>query len=600
MFGSVYPWAFSLIEFVAALMWGAWLLRICVLEKGRPAGVPNGKLLIPVFLFLGLLVLQLLPLPPGVLKALSPKTASLYESFLVDADSTPSSLLTNEESQNPTNRATTRQTGVDQETPGIDKGESAQESVSKAQPPPPLTTDETESRFPTPAQDAKPLLQLGVEYQPNNEPAFSNGSQPGQERALPGKRSLTLSRKGTRTEAMLFLTYLGLFFLLLNYKPEGKVRDFLKRTVAAIVVTGILVAFIGIVQRLLGADLIYGLWKPQHELRGKFMGPYVNPNHFAGYLEMVIPLIVALFFAWAAGLTRRSSGKTVRLVDTIQSPEYNQIALGLVAVVLVLAALFTSLSRAGIFSFLLTLFILAIVLGRQESRYRPERWKQIRGLWWSVFFVCFALFCFLGLVAVALKTGSPGNTSKIARLQVWQDAWMMFQSFPLFGIGLNSFSVLSPYFMRETTPFLFTHVENDYLQILVETGLIGLGLVSLFFLLLIRETTRFFRWKSESFLASRQSSGTQSDKLPAAGRSRRYSNRGSQEERPSYPLPRTNFYLFWGCVASLLSIGIHSLADFNLRIPANGLLFFLLLALPYRLLRLDKPLFSFRRRPRIG
>ncbi len=66
-----------------------------------------------------------------------------------------------------------------------------------------------------------------------------------------------------------------------------------------------------------------------------------------------------------------------------------------------------------------------------------------------------------------------------------------------------------------------------------------------------------------------------------------------RQGKPAYPLPYTNYYLFWGCVGSILALALHSLADFNLHIPANGLLFFLLLGLMYRLLRIRKPVFRF-------
>ena len=69
---------------------------------------------------------------------------------------------------------------------------------------------------------------------------------------------------------------------------------------------GVLLALVGIIQlALLGQDVytgmrIYGFWKPRNVLTTPF-GPFVNKNHFAGWMLMAMPLVAG----YAAGLAER-------------------------------------------------------------------------------------------------------------------------------------------------------------------------------------------------------------------------------------------------------------------------------------------------------
>ena len=89
MFGSVYTWATSILQWVTAIMFGAWLIRHYIAGSPSATGIPNRKIFLPVFLFLILVLFQLVSLPPKVLKTLSPKTSTLYELYLSDLDPSP-------------------------------------------------------------------------------------------------------------------------------------------------------------------------------------------------------------------------------------------------------------------------------------------------------------------------------------------------------------------------------------------------------------------------------------------------------------------------------------------------------------------------------
>ncbi len=86
--GSVHARAYALMEVHIFLLVAAWMLHVIV---ARPRLVPGSRFppvfvrtpfTLPLILFLGLLMFQLIPLPPGALTRLSPSTSELYSLFL--------------------------------------------------------------------------------------------------------------------------------------------------------------------------------------------------------------------------------------------------------------------------------------------------------------------------------------------------------------------------------------------------------------------------------------------------------------------------------------------------------------------------------------
>ena len=83
-FGSVHPWAFALLEIHVFLLVAAWMGQLIVSRRQRlraprvPTSFVRTPLALPLGLFIALLMFQLTPLPPALLKQLSPTTYELY------------------------------------------------------------------------------------------------------------------------------------------------------------------------------------------------------------------------------------------------------------------------------------------------------------------------------------------------------------------------------------------------------------------------------------------------------------------------------------------------------------------------------------------
>ena len=75
-FGSVETWAYSAIELAVAALGLLWLYRLFLFPS---TPIVWSSVCLPPVGFVILMGLQLVPLPPGVLRAVSPHTAAFYE-----------------------------------------------------------------------------------------------------------------------------------------------------------------------------------------------------------------------------------------------------------------------------------------------------------------------------------------------------------------------------------------------------------------------------------------------------------------------------------------------------------------------------------------
>jgi O-antigen ligase len=100
-----------------------------------------------------------------------------------------------------------------------------------------------------------------------------------------------------------------------------------------------------------------------------------------------------------------------------------------------------------------------------------------------------------------------GQTEESPRLHIWADALQLWRQFPVFGTGLGTFGVVFPLVRTLPAPITFTHAESDWIQLLTDTGILGLLLALLAvgtctFMLLRRHRDAKNRWAHIFTLAS--------------------------------------------------------------------------------------------------
>lgn len=339
---------------------------------------------------------------------------------------------------------------------------------------------------------------------------------------------LTVNRKNTLLMFFAFSSCCLVYLLTLYHcsKPE-----FLKRTVAIVVLLAILIAVEAIIQKLTSPDLIYW-FRPTPN--SSPVGPWVYSNHFAGFMEMVFPLAIALFLFYRPQVF---SHRTMRekFIYLLTMPGANRYLLLGTGAMLMAVSILLSISRGGIITLSIAFFFFTLFSARTTADPRT-RWAVVLAL------LVILMITWLGWEPILDKFGNLWgetglNTS--GRLPVFFDSVALFTSFPLFGTGFGTF--IDAYPSVRTVPGLavFDHAHNDYIELLSTGGLIG-------FLL--------FLWFVAAVLS--------------------HSITTLMQRRERYSILLTS-----GALTGILALLFHSLADFQLYNRANALYFFFLCGL---------------------
>ncbi|MGE0448387.1 MAG: O-antigen ligase family protein [Vicinamibacterales bacterium] len=304
-----------------------------------------------------------------------------------------------------------------------------------------------------------------------------------------------------------------------------------------LVAFGTVLAGFGIAQYGLTANdvqpLIYGFWKPTFSSHP--FGPFVNPNHFAGWMLMTVPLGLAAFLdGLTASMRSAPAGRSVR-VALLGSPRLGGVVASGGAVALMGLSIVLTRSRSALAAFAVaTLLIAWAVVRRQPTRQA----RLFAGASAALLFLAIAIWA--GGDAVLSKSLEAQSTKSAAmRMSAWKDAIAVVRRFPLTGTGLNTYGTAMMQYQTDQRAGHFREAHNDYLQIAAEGGLL-LGVpVLAAIVVLIRQVRRRFR------------------EAPREG---------------------TTYWLRVGAVVGLACIALQSIVEFSLQMPANALLFALLAA----------------------
>jgi O-antigen ligase len=250
---------------------------------------------------------------------------------------------------------------------------------------------------------------------------------------------------------------------------------------------------------------------------GWIYGPYVNHNHYAGLMELLVPIPLVV------SLTRMTAPK-VRAVAAA-------------AAAVMVGTIFLSGSRGGMLAIVAELILLAALLAKQKRGLRTA-------IGIGVFLtIVAALIVWIGGAELSRRIASVGpghaDLSSDIRAYINRDGFRMFRRRPIFGWGLGSFPIVYPQFRTFYTNFFVNEAHNDYLQLLVEMGLAGFATMVWFVFTVYRNASKKIgNWTGEV-------SGA----------------------------------LTLACMLGLSGILVHSAVDFNLQIPANAALFYVICAM---------------------
>jgi putative inorganic carbon (hco3(-)) transporter len=351
--------------------------------------------------------------------------------------------------------------------------------------------------------------------------------------SLAGMRTgyLSFEPYATRTHFLILITCFVAFYFARIVSQDRRRKQFF---IASLVALGTFEAFYGLVQYLTGWQQIFTYVK-KFDLE-EATGTYINRNHYAGLLEMILPFSLALVFYEYAKL-RGNHGTSMTFRNLIAKSELQRLILSFSVAVILCAALVFSRSRMGILaaaSSVLVIFVLIAV-----SRFHGS----MSSLLAAIFIVLsIGLAVWIGPGPIVSRFQNVSDEYSLggqSRVSIWRDALPLIRQHPWLGTGLGTFPIA---YTSGQTAFLgqfVNHAHNDYLEFSADLGIpAALILFSCIFLILAR-AVRAFLFGQGDF-----------ERVVALG-----------------------------CVGSIVAILLHSFADFNLYIPANALLFSVILGL---------------------
>lgn len=313
----------------------------------------------------------------------------------------------------------------------------------------------------------------------------------------------------TRTQLLRLAAYFLIFFLTTQ---AFRTRDELSQLAWFLIVLCFAVSLFGIIQHFTSSREIY--WSEALKTEGDPFGPYVNRNHFAGFVELTLPLGLAMI--------------------AFRGVHRDVLPLTALLTIVPVSALVLSGSRGGIIGFAYEIGILALLL-----------WSRSAGLWKSPRMIAIGVVALLAVATVAwvgantaIQRFSAMKSPEVTlgrRISMARGAAHIFLDHPVIGCGIGTLVDVYPRYETAYDGKVVDHVHNDYMETLAETGILG-GLCGAIFLwLLYREARKSFEAEQGHFSRA----------------------------------------LHAGAMAAVSGMLLHSLVDFNLQIPANAMLFLL-------------------------
>jgi O-antigen ligase len=286
---------------------------------------------------------------------------------------------------------------------------------------------------------------------------------------------------------------------------------------------------------------------------GSATGTYVNHNHFAGLLEMILPLCLALALYHWRRASHHSRQRSYRdFLDRLGHPEILKSLLLLLVAILLFVAIVFSLSRMGLVSALFSLAVLA-ALASVGRRFGRVNWKLLA----ACLAIGAAITVWIGAGPVVDHFARLSHDEPLAaetsegRMAEWKSVAKLIRRHPWTGVGLGCFEFAFTRFQSTQLTLIADHAHNDYLELAAELGIPAAAvLFALIFFVVLQAARATLR---------AQSSRTRSNFSPSN-------------------LDRA---LAIGAVAAASALLVHSTADFNLYIPANALVLAVLLGMAY-------------------
>jgi len=264
--------------------------------------------------------------------------------------------------------------------------------------------------------------------------------------------TLSQDPEASLTAASRLLAAWVLFQSVLSLKTPGLT---FRRFAIALAINSALLAVVSMVQWLSWNGKV--LWvreSPRPTESWYSGGPFICHNHLAAYLNIGLGMVLAIFLAAREGdpwFRARSARLWLAYV-------MGMILVGLIA----------SHSRGGVLATALAGAVVFAIL---------SRWKMRLGV--GILLVPGLVLLFLmatGSLSPIQRLASIANATSDVRWEIWKTATTAWLNRPIWGMGLGTFGISLAPFTRNDFRAFAQFGESEYIHMLLEGGLVGLGL----------------------------------------------------------------------------------------------------------------------------
>jgi len=326
------------------------------------------------------------------------------------------------------------------------------------------------------------------------------------------------------------LNYIAIYYVVVNFITK---RNSINKILIAIIIASFIISIYGLAQNF-GWDFVK--WNPETYSPDRFFSTLGNPNFLAAYLVEAIPILFILFF-----ITHRTPqilvtpfillgffvisiliyfkfsfiysvlffvlGISIILylknINSSFSLHLSHLTMKLFVLLILVASimvLFMTKSRAGFFSFLITVMIIILYTIIDAQKSENELFSKNKK-WFIAFALLLILSLFLPQIQFAFRFLWERSKTLLTfhgivmtpRIYIWKSALMMFRDFPIFGTGLDTFQVMFPYYRLPIywqlewngTP---EKTHNIFLQVLATQGIAGFSFYILLFIAFFKKS----------------------------------------------------------------------------------------------------------------
>jgi O-antigen ligase len=348
-------------------------------------------------------------------------------------------------------------------------------------------------------------------------------------------RKIGIDTSAIEKQGIVLVSCFTAFFVSIAVARERGSRD---RLAHALICLGLFEALYGLAEYLAGWQYIWNV--PRRYYLGSATGTFFNHDHFAGFLEMILPLSLGLaLYHWQKASERVRRRRLRDFFHRLGNPEMLKCIMLLLAATLLFLALVFSFSRMGLISMLVSLGVMAAALLAGKNRGPVPLALVVMLIAGGV-----AVAGWVGVEPVVkhfeeLSRDDPMVRGTEGRAALWRDTLKLIREQPWTGTGLGTFVFAFTRVQSHELAYTVEHAHNDYLEFAADLGIPAAAVLFLAIFLIAART----------FQASR---------VARSGRTRA---------------------LALGTFAGVWALLVHGLADFNLQIPANAIVFSVLLGM---------------------